>query len=118
MFKKEDVDDDANDDDELRSSASQNHVTAALITKGFSSQDSVYISPLISAERCGGQEIDDQCNTYRWSQLGFQLPALPPYCIRFYKSIQLFCDCGRLIKLIFFIFSGDTLGLCCLGAWY
>jgi hypothetical protein len=44
MFKKEDVDDDANDDDEVRSSVSQNHVTAALITKGFSSQDSVYIS--------------------------------------------------------------------------
>jgi hypothetical protein len=35
MLKKGDVDDDADDDDEVRTSVSQNHVTATLKTKEF-----------------------------------------------------------------------------------
>jgi hypothetical protein len=35
MLKKEDVNGDADDDDEVRTSASQNRVTAALSTKKF-----------------------------------------------------------------------------------
>jgi hypothetical protein len=55
-FKKGDVVSDA-DDDEVRTNASQNHVTATLCTEEFflrAPYTYMYISPLISAERCGG----------------------------------------------------------------
>ncbi len=61
MLKKGDVNDDADDDDEVRTSASQNRATATLSTEEFlfRTQHLLYSSPpLISAERCGGgQEI-------------------------------------------------------------
>jgi hypothetical protein len=55
------------------------HATATLSTKESFLETSIDSSPLISTERCGGgeQEIKGQCNTYRRSQLGSQLPARP-----------------------------------------
>ncbi len=50
------------------------------ILKNLFSRLSIYSFPLISATRCwevGG--IDGQHDTYRLSQLGFQLPGRPPY---------------------------------------
>jgi hypothetical protein len=55
-LKKGYVDDDADDDDEVRTSASQNCATATLSTEEFflGTQYCIYSSPLISAERCVG----------------------------------------------------------------
>jgi hypothetical protein len=55
-----------------------------LILKNLFSGLSIYSSPLMSAVRSlrcgvGGQEIDGQQDTFKWSQLGSQLPARPPY---------------------------------------
>ncbi len=44
---------DADDDDEVRTSVSQNHPTATPSTEESSGLN-LYSSPLISAERCGG----------------------------------------------------------------
>ncbi len=55
----------ADDDDKLRTSASQNHVTTTLCTEEF----------FLSADMCEvGQFMyctDGQRNTYRWCQLSF-----------------------------------------------
>jgi hypothetical protein len=70
MLKKGDV----ADDDEVRTSASQNHATQDCGLRNSSSGFSIYSSPLISAERCGvmgGQKTDSQWDTNRGSQLGF-----------------------------------------------
>ncbi len=54
MLKKGDVDDDADDDDEVRTSASENCATAVLSTEEFFLRTQCFISPLIPAESCGG----------------------------------------------------------------
>ncbi len=61
-------------DDEVRNSASHNHTTATLCTEEFffRTHYTVYSSSRISAERCGGQDIDGQCHTYRQSWLSFR----------------------------------------------
>jgi hypothetical protein len=81
---------------------SRDCATATLSTEESFLRLCIYSSPLISAEKCkGGQEIGNQRNTCRRSQLGSQLPARPPYCQTGYtKSIQLFYDWGRRIKPI------------------
>ncbi len=53
----------ADEDDKVKTSASQNCATATLCTWNSSSGLSIYSSPLLSAERCGGQHIDGQHNT-------------------------------------------------------
>ncbi len=56
MMKKGDIVSDADDDDEVRTSVSENHATATLCTEEFflRTRYTVYSSPLISAERYGG----------------------------------------------------------------
>jgi hypothetical protein len=73
MFKKGDVINDPDDDEDARTSALQNRATAILSTENSSSGLSIYSSPLISSERWGGgeQEINGQRDTYRGSHLGF-----------------------------------------------
>jgi hypothetical protein len=47
---------------------------------GIFLQDSVFTALLSYQQRSvGEQETNGQCNTYIRSQLGFQLPARPPY---------------------------------------
>jgi hypothetical protein len=97
----------------MRTSVSQNCETATLSTEEF--------SPLISAEKYGGggQDIEDQRDTYRRSQLDSQLLARPPKCKTvFTKSTLLFCDCGDDKQSRFF-FSSDTLSmlLCIWVSW-
>jgi hypothetical protein len=76
MLKRGDDVDDVYD--EVRTTVpSHNHATEILSTEEPFLHTRIYSSPLISALRCG-QEMDSQDNTYRWSQLGFQLPARPP----------------------------------------
>ncbi len=60
MKKGDSVVDAADDDDKVRTNAAQNCVTATLCTGNSSSGLSIYSSPLLSAERCGGAG-------YRWS---------------------------------------------------
>ncbi len=84
-LKKGDVYDDADDDDEVRTSALQKRATASLSTEEFFSRIQYlslpsHISREVWWEGGRGTEIDGQCNTYRWSHLGSQLPARPPYC--------------------------------------
>ncbi len=57
------------DDDEVRSNASQNRVTATLCTGKFSSGLSTYSSLLISVSENvgGGEEIDSQHDTWSGS---------------------------------------------------
>jgi hypothetical protein len=69
MLKKGDVHNDADDNDEVRTSTSQNHATTTLTTEEFSSGLSIDSSPLILVERHGGG-IDGQRDNYRWYQLG------------------------------------------------
>ncbi len=88
MLKSGDVNINTDDDDEMTTSVSQKRV-------GVTLSDSVFIAlPSYQQRAVGGkQEIDVQRNTCRWSQLGSQLSARPPYCkTGFLKSIQLFCD--------------------------
>jgi hypothetical protein len=55
-MKKGDVLIVADDNDEVRTSASQNHMTAILCTEElFLRNQYMYNSPLMSAERCGGE---------------------------------------------------------------
>jgi hypothetical protein len=80
MFKRED--DDGDVDDEVRTTVpSQNHATATLSTEeSFLRTLYLELSPHISREVWGGQEIDGQHDTNRQSQLDSQLPARTLYC--------------------------------------
>jgi hypothetical protein len=72
MLKKVDDGDDEVDD-EMRTtvpSYSRTMQQQHRVLRNLSSGLSIYGSPLISAERCGGQETDGRCDTYRRSQLG------------------------------------------------
>jgi hypothetical protein len=71
MMKKGDVIIVADDDDDEVRTASQNRLTATLCTEQLFLR-TFYSSPLISPEMCGGQDIDVQCDTYRWSWLSFR----------------------------------------------
>jgi hypothetical protein len=62
MLKKGDVDDDADDDNEVRTSASRSCATAALITVEFFLRTQyLQLSPHISGEVWGGTGI--RCST-------------------------------------------------------
>jgi hypothetical protein len=62
MLKRED---DNDVDDEVKSTVpSQNCATAKLSAEESLPRLGIYSSPLISAVRCEGQEIDGQRNTY------------------------------------------------------
>jgi hypothetical protein len=73
MMKKGGVIDDADDDNEVRTSASQNHATETMCTEEFFLRRlGVYSSPLMSSEGVGrGEEIDSPMCTYGQSQLSF-----------------------------------------------
>ncbi len=68
-MKKRDVIVDDDNDDGVRTSASQNHATAILCTEEFflRTQYTVYSSPLNLAEVGGRRDIDSHCNIYRQS---------------------------------------------------
>ncbi len=68
-MKKGGVVDDADDDNEVRTSASQNHATATMCTEEFFLRRlGVYSSPLMSSEGVWrGEEIDSPMCTYVWT---------------------------------------------------
>jgi hypothetical protein len=87
MLKKRDVNDDAGDDDEVRTSGSQNCATATVSTEEFflRTQYTLYSSSLISAESVGGgQEIHSQRNTFFFFSFICLLPFTINYTISLY----------------------------------
>jgi hypothetical protein len=82
MLKKGCVDDDTDDDDEVRSHALQNRATATLSTEEFFLSTVFIALPSYQQKGVqggGGQEIDSHAILIAGPQLGSLLPVRPPY---------------------------------------
>jgi hypothetical protein len=90
MLKKGDVDDDADDDEEVRTSASQNHTTPTLSTKEYFEvcPPIAHVCPLTGNRQSRGYLLTVPA--------GLSAPSRPPCCkTGFTKFIQLLCNWGR-----------------------
>jgi hypothetical protein len=95
------------------------------VLRNSSSGLSIYSSPLISSERCGGgeQEINGQHGTYRGSLLGFNFQPNLQITEQVWQNLYISFWLGKMSTAKFFIYgetehtirtaSSEQRGVCC-----